>query len=63
MNYCYVDKATNRLIANLATNRLIANFVTSSVVNISKRNITRSEKGFSLVPTPEKIKKWHAQIN
>ena len=58
-----MDKARNRLIANLATNRLIANFVTSSVANISKRNITRSEKEFSLVPTPEKIEKWHVQIN
>ena len=27
-----------------ATNRLIAVFVTSSIINISKRNITRSEK-------------------
>ena len=54
MNYCYMDEATNRLIAN---------FVTSSAVDISKRNITRSKKGFSLVPTPEKSEKWHIQID
>ena len=35
MNHCYMDKATNRIIAIL---------VSSSIIDIFKRNITRSEK-------------------
>ena len=48
MNHCYMDKTRNRLISN---------FVTSSIINISKCNITRSEKELSLIQTPEKIQK------
>ena len=48
MNHCYMDKATNRLIAH---------FTTSSIINISKRNITRSEKELSLIQTREEIEK------
>ena len=54
MNYCYMDKETNRLVTN---------FVASSIVNISKRNITKSNKILNLVPTLEKLRKWHMQID
>ena len=54
MNYCYMEKETNRLVTN---------FVASSIVNISKRNITKSNKILNLVPTLEKLKKWHMQID
>ena len=39
MDYCYMDETRNRSIEN---------FGTSSIINISKRNITPYEKGLSL---------------
>ena len=48
------------------SNRLVGKFVSSSVVNLSRRNITSAEielleKGLSFVPAPEKIDRWQVK--
>ena len=45
---------------------MVGKFVSSSVVNLSRQNITSTEielleKGLSFVPTPEKIDKWQVK--
>ena len=57
LNFCETDKTSNRLVGK---------FVSSSVVNLSRRNITSAEielleKGLSFVPTLEKINKWQVK--
>ena len=49
------------------SNRLVGKFVSSSVVNLSRRNITSAEielleKGLSFIPTREKIDKWQGKL-
>ena len=57
LNFCGIDKTSNRLVGK---------FVSSSVVNLSRQNITSAEiqlleKGLTFVPTPEKIDKWQVK--
>ena len=57
LNFCETDKTSNRLVGK---------FVSSSVVNLSRQNITSAEielleKGLSFVPTPEEIDKWQVK--
>ena len=57
LNFCETDKTSNRLVGK---------FVSSSVVNLSRQNLTSAEielleKGLIFAPTPEKIDKWQVK--
>ena len=66
--YIYTDKTSNPINCETdqTSSRLVGKFVFSSVVNLSRRNITSAEielleKKLSFVPTPEKINNWQAK--
>ena len=57
LNFCEINKTSNRLVRK---------FVSSSIVNLSRRNITSAEielleKGLRFVQTQEKIDKWQVK--